>query len=403
MNRLGKREIVHVDIAAFAVAVERLVHPELRGRPVVVAPIGRSRSLVTAVSPEAWEAGIRKGMLMSKAVRYCRDVVVLPPNEPLYARASCAVYKVLADFSPVLEPSGYGHVYLDVTGTGRLLGPPRDIAWRAQREILRQLRLEASLGVAANKMVSKIASVVTKPVGLRDVNHGDEPSFLAPLPVRLLPGVGPKTQELLAELNIRIIRDLASMEQQHLTLAFGNFGFLMHQRARGIDNTPVYSPRTVPALEQEAVLAEDSNDLDLLKTRLFELCERACERLRRKGQRAGRLELHVRYSDYREESGKGKISTPSQSSVVLCRYAGRLLERVLKRRTRVRGLYLRLLDLTHGGVQLDLFSDPEIERRTKLESAMDLLHSRYGPTVFVKAKSSQPRQKALARISHQVS
>ena len=139
-------EIIHVDIAAFAVAVERVVHPELRRRPVVVAPVGPSRSVVTALSPEAWEAGIRKGMILARALRYCRDLIVLPPNEPLYARASRAICRVLEGFSPVLEPAGYGHAYLDITGTGRLFGPPRDAAWRAQKEIRQRLRLDAALG-----------------------------------------------------------------------------------------------------------------------------------------------------------------------------------------------------------------------------------------------------------------
>jgi DNA polymerase-4 len=139
------REIIYIDIAAFAVAVERVVHPELRGRPVVVSPVGPSRSLVTALSPEAWQAGIRKGMVLARAVKYCRDVIVLPPNEPLYVRASRAIFRILQGLSPVLEPSGYGHAYVDVTGTERLLGPPRDTAWRAQKEIRRQLHLDASL------------------------------------------------------------------------------------------------------------------------------------------------------------------------------------------------------------------------------------------------------------------
>src|SRR5512136_1768607 len=107
-----EREIIYVDIAAFSVAVERVIHPDLRGRPVVVAPVGPSRSVVTALSPEAWQAGVRKGMVLAKAVKYCRDVIVLPPNEPLYARASRAIFKILQDFSPVLEPSGYGHTYM---------------------------------------------------------------------------------------------------------------------------------------------------------------------------------------------------------------------------------------------------------------------------------------------------
>ncbi len=330
------REIIHVDIAAFSVAVERIVHPELRGRPVVVAPVGPSRSVVTAVSPEAWHAGIRKGMVVAKAMKYCREVVILPPNEPLYARASRAIFKVLQNFSPVLEPSGYGHAYMDITGTDRLFGPPRDTAWRAQKEIRRQLRLDASLGVASNKMVSKIASEVMRPTGLQDVPHGGEASFLSPLSVHLLPGVGSQTQELLRELNIRIIRDIAVMRLEQLTLAFGRLGFVLYQRALGIDNTPVYPECAVPAVDREKVLPEDSNDYALLKDVVFELCERAGEQLRAEKQRAGRMELRVRYSDYREEGGKEKLTLPVQSTAALYARAGPLLERILSRRKRVR-------------------------------------------------------------------
>ena len=262
-----EREIIYMTVTAFPVAVERVIHPELRGRPVVVAPLGAARSIVTALSSEAWNAGIRKGMALSKAMRYCRSTIVLPPNEPLYLRASRAIFKVLENFSPVLEPSGHGHAYLDITGTGRLFGPPRDTAWKAQKEIRRQLHLDASLGVASNKMVSKIASEVTRPAGLQDVPHGNESSFLSPLPVRLLPGVGPQTERQFDDLNIRIIHDVAAMRLDHLTLAFGRFGFVLHQRAQGIDSTPVYPMRTVPALEQGKVLPEDSNDYEVAERR----------------------------------------------------------------------------------------------------------------------------------------
>jgi len=376
-----EREIVHIDIASFAVAVERVVRPELRQRPVVVAPVGAPRALVIALSPEAWQAGIRKGMALVKAVRYCREVIALPPNEPLYARASQAICKILQNFSPLLEPSGHGHAYLDITGTGRLFGPPRDTAWRVQQEIQRQLRLQASCGVATNKMVSRIASVVTKPVGLQDVRPGDEASFLSPLAVDLLPGVGPQTKERLEELNIQIVRDVAVMQLEHLTLAFGRLGFLLHQRALGIDNTPVYPARAIPAVEEEKILAEDSNDFEQLKGGLSVLCDRAGEKLRMEKQRAGRLELTIRYSDYREEFGKVKLIPPLQSTAALRDRAESLLERMMTRRTRVRSLRLCLSDLGRGPVQMDLFADPKPVKQAKLESALDLLRRRYGPGV----------------------
>jgi DNA polymerase-4 len=332
--------------------------------------------VVTALSPEASEAGIHKGMILARALRRCRDLVVLPPNEPLYARASRALCRILESFSPVLEPAGYGHAYLDMTGTGRIFGPPRDAAWRAQKEIRQRLRLDASFGVACNKMVSRIAAVVTEPVGLQDVPAGGESAFLAPLPARLLPGVGPKTQEQLRELNIQLIRQLASMNLDHLMIAFGRLGFVLHQRALGIDDTPVYPPRAIPALEEETALAEDSNDWDLLRGALRGLCERAGERMRWQKQRAGRMELRVRYSDYREAEGKAKLVPPLQSTAGLSARAEGLFERIVTRRTRVRSLHLRLTELSSGPAQLDLFADPAVERRARLDAALDMLRHR---------------------------
>ena len=378
-----EREIIHVDVAAFAVEVERIVHPELRGRPVLVSPPGAARSIVVALSREAWNAGVRKGMALAKARRYCREAAVLPPNEPLYARASLALCGILKGFSPVLEPSGYGHAYVDITGTGRLLGPPRDAAWRAQKEIRQRLRLEAAVGVAANKMVSKVASVVSRPVGLRDVRAGEERSFLAPLPVGVLPGIGPETRDLLDELNVRLIRELAAMSLEHLTLAFGRLGFVLRQQALGIDHTPVYPPRAVPAVEEEKTLGEDSNDWEVLKDALSELCTRAGERLRQGGLRAGGLELRVRYSDYRESGGRERLRPPVQSSAALRERAGRMLEKILARRTRVRGMHLTLADIARGPVQLDLFADRQALRQASLESALDRLRRRFGPSVFL--------------------
>jgi len=377
-----KREIIYLTVPAFPVAVERVIHPELRGRPVVVSPPGTARSIVTALSAEAWNAGIRKGMVLAKAMRYCRSAIVLPPNEPLYLRASRAIFKVLEAFSPLLEPSGYGHAYMDITGTGRLFGPPRDAAWKAQKEIRRQLHLDAALGIASNKMVSKIASEGIRPAGLQDVPHGNESAFLSPLPVRLLPGVGLQTERQFDDLNIRIIHDVAAMRLDLLTLAFGRFGFVLHQRAQGIDRTPVYPVRTVPALEREKVLSEDSNDYDVLKGVLLDLCEQAGKQLREKKQCAGRLELRVRYADYREDGHKLQLKLPVQSSAVLYARTLPLLEVVLKRRTRVRSMNLCLTELSRGSMQLELFADPKPDRCLKLEFAIDALRHQYGTAVI---------------------
>jgi DNA polymerase-4 len=291
----------------------------------------------------------------------------------------------------VLEPSGHGHAYIDITGTGRLFGPPRDTAWKAQTEIRRQLRLDAALGIASNKMVSKIASEVTRPAGLQDVPHGNESVFLSPLPVRLLPGVGLQTERQFNDLNIRIIHDVAAMRLDLLTLAFGRFGFVLHQRAQGIDRTPVYPMRTVPALEQGKVLSEDSNDYEVLKGVLLDLGEQAGKQLREKKQCAGRVELRVRYADYREDGHSLQLKPPVQSSAVLYMRALPLLEVILKRRTRVRSMNLCLTELSRGSMQLDLFAGPKPDRHLKLEFALDALRRQYGTSVIKRGNAAELR------------
>ncbi len=377
------RQIIHLTVASFPIAVERVVHSELRGRPIVVAPPGSARSVVLALSSEAGDAGVRKGMILSKAMKYCRNLTVLPPNEPLYTRASRAIYRVLEGFSPLLEPSGYGHAYLDITGSIRLFGPARDTAWNAQKEIRRQLRLEASLGIASNKMVSKIASEAIRTSGLQDVPCGKESSFLSPLPVRVLPGVGFQTERLLEELNLRIIHDIAATKLEHLTLAFGRSGYTLHQHALGIDNTPVRPARAVPAVDCEETLVEDSNEYELLKRSLFNICDDAGKELRQRKQCAGRMELRIRFTDQQEKERSLKMIPSVQSSAILFGRALPALNLILNRRTRVRSMHLHLTELSAGLVQMELFSDPRLDRQVRLESALDQLRRRW-PEAFGK-------------------
>ena len=170
---------------------------------------------------------------------------------------------------------------------------------------------------------------------------------------------------------------------EHLALAFGKLGFALFQHARGIDRTPVYPVRAVPSVEEERALPEDSNDCGLLKRVLREICDGAARHLREKKQRAGRMELGVRYADHREESRKQKMAPPLQSSDVLYLRALPLLNVVLERRTRVRSIRLVLTDLSAGSAQMELFPGPEPERRAKLDSALDALRNRYGAGVIV--------------------
>ena len=358
---LPERDVVHLDIAAFAVAVERVREPRLRGRPVVVAP-PTPRGVVLAASFEARRVGVGRGMPVSRAARICRDVIVLTPDEPFYARAAAAVREILGRFTPLVEPASGGRWFLDLTGTRRLFGRPADAAARIAREVNGRLRLPAAVGVAVNKTVSRVAADETEPAGLLDVAHGDEASFLAPLPAVRLPGVAGDVKSTLSDLNIRIVREIAELDAGHLTLLFGRFGIVLHERALGIDPTPVRVPETEPAVVEEAAFAEDTNDLSAIEAALFDLARRTGLALRRRGVSTGRLEVRIRYADGEKAAARADLREPADLDPHLFLEASRLLRRALARRVRARDLTLRATRLARRPRQMSLFEEGAYRR-----------------------------------------
>ena len=369
------RQIVHVDIADFAVAVERVREPRLVGRPVLIAP-GTVRSRVLWLSEEARAAGVRRGMPAEAALRICHNAAVLEPDEPLYGHAASGVREVLSRFTPLIEPVGYSRVFLDITGTGRLFGAAVDVAACAQREVRERLRLPASAGVAVNKLVSRIAADESVPAGLLEVRPGGEAPFLAPLPVRRLPGLGPALCRDLEDLNIRIVRQMAEMPVAHLTLAFGPLGAFLHRWALGIDPTPVRPPEREDVLVEEARLTEDTEETARLGAALRDMVGRGARRLRQREERTGRLEISIRYADDRSASGRRVLREAADTDPTLLREAAALLEKVRRRRVRVRGMTLRFAGLQRRPRQMRLFDEAPLRREEALVRALDKLRSR---------------------------
>jgi DNA polymerase-4 len=375
--RVPERQVLHLGVAGFPVAVERVVDPSLRERPLVIAPpVPRARVLFA--SAEAGREGIQPGMRVDEARRQCRGLVLLPPNDPLYARAGKAVLDVAGRFSPVLEPRAHGCVYLDVTGTGRLFGQAIDVASQLRKELTATLRLEAAVGVAVNKLVSRVAADVTKPTGLLDVRAGDEAPFLAPLHVARLPGVGSVTARELKALNVRLVRQMALLEVEHLTLVFGRFGVVLHQRAQGIDPRPVRLPARRLAVHREATLPEDSNDPCELRATLRTLVDRIGRELRARKLRASRLQLEIRYADTRTATGGDRLAVPASLDAPLWRACAELFRHVSQRRTRVRGFLLVALGLVRESGQLTLFEDADSRREERVGVAFDRVREAFG-------------------------
>lgn len=372
-----ERNVIHLAIGAFPIGVERVVRPGLRDRPVVLAAPGSPRAVALEVSIEARREGVRRGMTMAQAKKFCPGLIVIEPDEPLYRRASAAVMKLAGNYSPLVEPGGMGRMHLDLTGTRRLFGPAVDTAARLQRELKARLYLRSSVGVAGNKLVSGVASRVIQPRGVCDVFPGGEEPFLSPLEIGVLPGVGDKTADRLRELNVRMVGELQRIPAEHLALAVGALSRRLAQAARGIDESPVRPPERAPSVREEETLADDTNDDGAAQGALFLLVERCCRRLRGGRCRAGLLRLEFTYSDHVSVRAEARLPSPSDLDGPVFEAARRLLEKSWTRRTRLRYLCLTLQDLRRGPAQLGLFGEDD-GRERRLRTALDGIRRRFG-------------------------
>lgn len=374
------REILHLTIPAYAVAVARVVDRSLVGRPVAIAPGMSERTLVSSLSAEARQEGVFCGMSVRQARRLCPALIVLPPDAQLLSRANRALKQVVDSYSPLIEPGSDGRLFLDLTGCRSLLGPGRDVAMRLERELEQRLRLSGTLGVAANKLVSKIAAGYLGKPGVCDVFHGAERSFIAPLPVNVLPGIGDVRQKvLLTELNLRQVQELASLSLAQLRLVFGPFAPLIHQRAQGEDFSPVAPPRKTAEIAAEGFLQREENDDAVVLAELCRLVEQCGLQLRRRQRGAAAIALTIHYADGVRQSRTQNLATPQNHDLQLYAAAAELFNALRTRRTRIKGLKLSCRKLGHPHQQVDLFtrSGPS-QHQQNLQQTIDQLRTKYG-------------------------
>lgn len=375
------RDILHLSIPAFAIALARVDDPSLRERPVAIAPAHSERALLQSVSREARREGLFEGMPANQARRLCPALKVLPPDPQLLARGTRSLLELTGNYSPVTEPSSLGSYYLDLSGCRRLLGPARDAAARMEREITARLRLQGAVGVAGNKLVSAIASGYLDKPGVCDVLRGSEQGFLAPLPVASLPGIGPQRQmTLLRDLNLRHIGELSVLPVSRLRLVFGPFAPLLSQRAQGIDPSPVRPPQRAEGVSEETFLRREDNDDAVLLAELCRLVEGCGLRLRQLGKAAGKLTLAITYADGVGEQRMQTLPIPLDHDLLLYPVAEELFLKACQRRVRIRGLRLTCTRFSGAGQQLDLFASASAvsPQQQSLQAALDELRLRHG-------------------------
>ena len=372
--------ILHVDMDAFYAAVEIRDQPRLRGRPVIVGGSPAGRGVVAAASYEARRYGVHSAMPASQALRLCPHAVVLPPRMEDYAEVSRQLRDIFQQFTPLVEPLSLDEAFLDATGSQSLFGPPVEIGRRIKRLIAQRLELTASVGVAPNKFLAKLASDLEKPDGFVTVDPQRVQQFLDPLPVGRLWGVGKSTGQLFDRLGVKTIADLRSLPQQTLERRFGKQGRRLWELACGMDRRRVTPDRQAKSISHETTFAADIADREVLQAWAVELSEQVARRLRRCALLGRTVMLKVRFSDFRTITRSITLPRATDVTAEIVSAADEMLSRRLPTgRGAVRLLGVGVSGLKQRGpTQLLLFDDEQHGRQSDLDEASDEIRSKFG-------------------------
>lgn len=376
-----ERVVMHLDMDAFYASVERLDDPSLEGKPVIV---GRNmRGVVTAASYEARVFGVHSAMPVATAKRLCPHGVYLPVRMSRYAEVSRRVMAALKAMVPVMEQTSVDEAYLDMTGTEGLLGPPADAAGRLKAAIREATGLTASVGVAPNKFLAKIASDMDKPDGLFVIAPGGEASFLASLPVAKVPGVGPRTRQALEELGVINVGDVLQRPLAFWTGRFGKWGRALFDRARGLDNSPVTARHEPKSSSAENTFEADTRDRALLRKWLLEQSDRVGRDLRAHGWKGRTVTLKLKYADFSGVTRSRTLDAPTAATRTIFETACRLLDNVrMDKDVRLVGVGVSNFEARERWLPLLPEDDPE----QRLDDALDAIADRFGPGVLTRGR-----------------
>lgn len=381
------RSILHVDMDAFFASVEQRDNPELRGKPVVVGG-GSNRGVVAAASYEVREFGVRSAMPMADARRRCPDLIRVTPRMSHYQSVSKQIFEVFREFTPIVEGLSLDEAFLDVTASRKLHGSGVEIATRIKTLIRERTALTASVGVAENKLVAKIASDLDKPDGLTVITMSDVHEKLDLLPVSVIPGIGRQTLNKLQQINIRSISDLRLAPDRDLESVFGRFAQRTRERAAGIDNRSVVANR-----EEKSISAEETYDIDLgdradMERELLRLSETTARRLRKSELQAGTVQVKIRQSDFqtctRQKSLQPPVNNTDQIYHVACELLGIWLEENPGTRIRLLGVGGSKLSPAE---QQDLFADEDSSAPGVVDRTIDDIRDRFGNLSVGRAKT----------------
>ncbi|HNR22354.1 MAG TPA: DNA polymerase IV [Steroidobacteraceae bacterium] len=385
-----ERAILHVDMDAFYASIEERDEPALRGKPVIVGGTS-GRGVVAAANYVVRRFGVHSAMPMGRALQLCPQAICIAPRMSHYQAVSREVFAVFHEITPLVEGLSLDEAFLDVTASRALHGDEVAIARTIKARILERTQLKASVGVAPNKLVAKIASDLEKPDSLTVITAAELPGRLDALPIRRLPGLGRKKGDEVERAGIGTLGELRRAPDAVLWPLFGRDTRRMRERAGGIDDRPV-----VPDREDLSISAEETFDTDLadparLEAELLALADRASARLRRKELAAGCVAVKVRRADFATFTRQQQLEPPTQDSRVIGRAACDLLRKWRAEHPRAR---VRLLGVGVTGLapatQLDLFAAGSVPQPPPLDSALDAIRERFGSSVLTRASGLPP-------------
>jgi DNA polymerase-4 len=366
---------------AFYASVEVLDDPSLAGKPVIVGGTPEGRGVVSAASYEARKYGIHSAMSAFRAKKLCPHGVFVRSRMSRYVEISRQIRSIFQQYTPLVEPISLDEAFLDVTGSRRLFGPAIEIGRTIKGRIREEIGLVASVGVAPNKFLAKLASDLEKPDGFVVIAQEDAEERLAPLPVSRLWGVGKETEKLLAKLGIRQIGDITTTPLQELEVQLGSHARHFHRLARGVDDRPVVADWEAKSISNERTFAEDIGDADELRDVVDALSERVAKRLRKSGLLAQTVQIKARYPDFTTLTRAVTLREPTEQTQTIRDTARDLLETRLERR----GRPLRLLGVGVSNFVRsrdeaeELFVDDAREKNTRVDHLVDELQERFGP------------------------
>ena len=385
---LTARKILHIDMDAFYASVEQLDNPELKGKAVLVGGSVKQRGVVAACSYQARKFGIHSAMPMSQAIRLCPQAVVLPVRMSRYVELSGQIHQIFYDYSPEIEPISLDEAFIDVTGSLKLFGSAEKIGREIKTRIKQELGLTASVGVAPNKFLAKLASDLEKPDGFVIITEENKQQIIDPLAVSRIWGIGKVTTKALNSRGVTTIKQLRSAHIDILKSVLGNQAEEIQKLAQGIDDREVVSDSKAKSISQEETFPEDIIDKDVLIGVLHGQVEQVAQRLRAQNLQGKTITLKLRYSNFKTITRSYSLDAPTNITATLSEQGEKIFEQwYRKSASKLRLLGFGVSGLSEqGSGQQSLFSDPENEKQKKLDEVYDQIKQKFGDDALKRGK-----------------